>query len=156
MLSKFFQTTQPFLYRLPGLVPLACYVYFLIGGLQFIRDPRRTNALGIGLALQVPVFSSSFFTYMFVSGCSFIVSATTPNNHLSINVNYYLGSSCSFILFGDRDFGIGVNLVALVLLFLLGKSITEAKQAQMAPLHVQAQPARPEPDSQPLPPRETA
>lgn len=94
---------------------MALYAFVTIAGVLFALDERRTKPLRLALCLQIPLISSPLIAYRFSAGFSLIVALIGTE----LGVNFWLGSIWQFNLFGELPWGIGINLFALLMLFLI-------------------------------------
>lgn len=95
-------------------------------GLLFVYDPHRTSLLFAALAIQIPSISSSLIAYRFATGFELVVSIKGPakGEDLAFHLgsNFFLGSSWSLSFSSEHQFGLGINVVALIMLVLLRRS----------------------------------
>lgn len=95
-------------------------------GLLFVYDPHRTGPLAVALAVQVPWISSSLIAYRFATGFELVLNANGPAKGedfaLHLGCHFFLGSSWSVSFSGENQFGLGINVVALIMLVLLRRS----------------------------------
>lgn len=97
---------------------LALYAFVTISGLLFAQNPRRTPPLLVALVLQIPWISSPLIAYQFTAG----FHATVGLIGGSLIADFWLGSGWQLNLFRELPWGIGINLFALLMLVLLGRS----------------------------------
>jgi hypothetical protein len=94
------------------------YVFVLAAGLLLAHNPQRVMPVVAALALQIPVVSSPLVSYRFASG---LVAAVG----LGENGSFWLirfGADWQFNLLQPLPWGVGLNLVPVVLLGALGLS----------------------------------
>lgn len=96
---------------------VALYAFVTIAGVLFARDERRTRPLRTALWLQIPLISSPIIAWGFSAGFSLNMTLIGPE----LGANFWLGSFWQFYLFGELPWGIGINLFAALMLFLLGR-----------------------------------
>lgn len=106
---------------------VALYAFVTIAGVLFARDERRTRPLRTALWLQIPLISSPIIAWGFSAGFSLNLTLIGPE----LGANFWLGSFWQFYLFGDLPWGIGINLFAALMLFLLGR--THVPQVETSP-----------------------
>ena len=98
-----------------------------VGGLIFVYSPHRTNPLIVALAIQVPWISSFLVTYRFATGFDLVLSLSGPakGEDLAFHLgwSFFLGSSWTLSFSQEGQFGLGVNIWALVMLVLLWRSV---------------------------------
>jgi len=105
---------------------VALYTFVTIAGVLFAQDGRRTWLLRGALWLQIPWISSPIIAWRFTAGLSIAVTLIDSE----IGVAYWLGSIWQFDLFGDVPTGIGINLFAVLMLYLLGRMRDPQADAQ--------------------------
>jgi hypothetical protein len=88
----------------------------LIGVWLWRRDPRGTKWAVPFWALQIPLVSSSAFSYQFATG-AFLFLVLTGDGRLQLNGQ--LGSALNVYLNSPAPVAIGVNVVAIVMTVLL-------------------------------------
>jgi hypothetical protein len=91
------------------------YLFILIAGLIFADNPKKIKPLLLAFALQVPWVSSPIMAYRFSAGIHLTVGVIGGD----LRVLFRLGSDWQFNLMQNLSWGIGVNVPALVLIFLL-------------------------------------
>lgn len=92
------------------------FLFVTVSGLIFVQWPDRSKPLVVALALQIPLVSSPFFTYRLWVGNGFTVGVV--DGHFYWHV-VWIGSRGEVGWFGNFPWGVGINLVALVLFLLL-------------------------------------
>ena len=104
---------------------LGLYGFVTASGLIFVHDPKRTRPLVAALALQIPWISSPVFVYQFAAALCAAITLGTPEETNRIGIHFggslFFGAHFQF-RFGssvDVPISVGVNVAALVLLFLL-------------------------------------
>lgn len=110
---------------------LAFYAFVTISGLLFVQNPRRTRLLLVALVLQIPWISSPLIAYQFTAGFHVTVGLIGG----SLIAEFWLGSYWQFSLFQELSWGAGVNLFALLMLVLLGRSRRPTSSAPDPPIH---------------------
>lgn len=91
------------------------YAFVIASGLIFADSPRCVVPLMISLILQVPFVTSPILAYRFDVG--FNVTIGVVNGHFISDWRF--GSEWFASLLQGRPWGIGVNLFAVLILFLL-------------------------------------
>lgn len=105
------------------------YSFVTASGLLFVYDSNRTRPLVIALAMQIPWVSCPVFVYQFASGMHAAVTLGTPDETsrfgLHLGWNLLFGTHFQFRVGGFHDipWTFGVNVVALVLLGAVLKSV---------------------------------
>ena len=129
------------------LVALLLYAGILVAGLIFVHNPRCTTPILVAMAIQIPWVSSPLLLYQFSTGLKFVLSLSTPSQSDRFGLNsgfeLYLGSTFKFDFAHDHPWGVGVNLVPLVLLIFLLKSrkAAESSVAESIPAEQESTPA---------------
>jgi len=109
----------------PGyLLSFALYTYAITSGLIFVHDPRRTRALLVALALQIPWLSSPLIAYEFAAGFRCTVAVIGGSFKWGVT---WLGANYELGLLEDNPWGVGVNLFAVVMFVLLWWSVKTPK-----------------------------
>ena len=106
---------------------IGLYLFVILAGALFAHDERRTRLLRAAFWLQIPLISSPIIAWGFSAG--FSLNLTLIGSELG--ANFWLGSFWQFFLFGELPWGVGINLFAVLMLFLLGR--TQVPQAESAP-----------------------
>jgi len=96
---------------LPFFVASAFYALGIVAGLRFANNDSRRGLMRLYYALQIPWLSSPLIGLRFVSGAN--VSAALPSFSYSLGSVWHFGSSHA------APWGLGLNLLALAILFLL-------------------------------------
>ena len=92
------------------------FFFGIVAGLVLIEDERVGIVLSqIFQATQIPLLSSPIIVYRLI--CGFGVAVFCQG--AEVGGNYWFGCHYAFFLFGDAPWGIGVNIVALVLFIYL-------------------------------------
>jgi hypothetical protein len=117
---------------------LIAYTYVTAAAVIFWRQPNRTRPLIWALAIQIPWISLPGIIYKFSVGLyapvAFIAKHDAPRYSAGFSWRFNLGSSCEFGLFQMAPIELGVNMVALALLFLLKNLIASTKTTLTEPL----------------------
>ncbi len=104
---------------------LGLYGFVTASGLIFVYDPKRTRPLVAAFALQIPWLSSPVFVYQFAAAICSAITLGPPEEVDRIGVHFGWGlffGAHFLIRFGssmDVPVGVGVNVAAVVLLYLL-------------------------------------
>lgn len=137
----------------PATLALVCLlavsaIFITVSGLLFVNDSRCIRPMQFAIALQIPWFSSTWFTYKLVYGISLLVSigAATPKGNIpglliSSNATYLcvqpaLGASFDANL-NPSLWGVGINLIPVLLLFLIRSQRRESYNLDRAKRMVQ-------------------
>jgi hypothetical protein len=107
----------------------ALYAFVTVSGLIFVHDPRRTRLLIVAFILQIPWISSPLIVYRFAAGCHAVIGIVFPDEKapLRIDASAFLGSGFTASLFQENRWSISINLVALLMLIWLLRSIRTPK-----------------------------
>ncbi len=109
------------------------YAFVTVSGLIFVRDPKRTRPLMVALAIQIPSGSSSFIVYKFAVGVrAFLMvgsseGANTPG--IRVSWDFFLGSSWTFSLLGQKPLAISVNVAALAVLAFSWQALRPSRES---------------------------
>jgi len=109
------------------IVFLALYGFITASGLVFVQNPRRTGPLVVALAMQIPWVSSPLVAYRFTSGFHITIGLIGG----SFGGGLHLGSDWQCSVFQQLPWGIGVNLFAVLVVFLLIRSLQTVPRACM-------------------------
>lgn len=101
---------------------LLLYSFVTVSGLIFVHDPDSTGPLFGALALQVPWVSSPVVLYHFSTGLKFVLKGTYPQDAFNLGFEAFLGSTFRFDVAQAHPWGIGVNLVPIILIVIMVKS----------------------------------
>lgn len=121
-----------------NLLAMGCFLLLNTGvtvsGLLFVCDPSSTNGLFAVLAMQVPWISSSLIAYRFATGFQLVLSINGPakGEDLAFHLGwaFLLGSSWSWSILQERQFGLGANVWALTMIVLLWRSAQRPPEVQ--------------------------
>jgi len=128
---------------------MTCVAVFVLGsGLMFVQNPCCIRPVQFAIALQIPWVSSHWFAYKMVCGIGlvgFIGAATDRGNIPGLTISGfggYLGFQPAFGSYfntslSSHPWGIGINLVAVVLILLIRSSARRSSQTPVtaAPEH---------------------
>ena len=103
---------------------IALYGYGIFVGLKLSEGPTPIHHLRAYFILQIPLISSPLFAYRFCSGLQATVAVIPP----SFGFDFRLGSEWHFAVSSSDHWGIGVNLVALAIVFLLYSPLAAAAE----------------------------
>ena len=106
-------------YTSVGLFALSAFV--LASGILFLHSRRFTRLLMLALLLQVPLVTSPLVAYDFFAGLRVLLFLVNGNLGASVNPGAGFSFACRL---ETAPFGLGINLVALVLLVLLVRNQT--------------------------------
>jgi hypothetical protein len=109
---------------------IALYGYGIFVGLKLSEGPTPLRHLRAYFILQIPLISSPLVAYRFCSGLQATVAIIPP----SFGFDFRLGSEWHFAVSSSDRWGIGVNLVALAIVFLLYSRF--AARPEDAPVHI--------------------
>jgi hypothetical protein len=99
---------------------IAIYAFIAVSGLALVNGHRRAEALvQWAIALQIPWVSSPVLTYHLDSGTGLSIFVLGGRVEWSI---LWVGSQWEFRFLQERPWGVGINLVAIALMFLLWQS----------------------------------
>jgi hypothetical protein len=131
----------------PATVALLCImagvaIFVTVSGLLFVHDPRCIRPMQFAIALQIPWFSSPWFAYKMVYGLSLIafLGEKSPNGNIpGLQVggpNGYIGyqpefGTSFFVTFAHSPFGIGINLIAVLLILMIRSSVRGTSQRSL-------------------------
>lgn len=101
-------------------------VFVLISGLLFVQNPLRITPLVVALAAQVPVISSPIVAFHFGAGLYGSVALTEAGPFCLVR----LGSEWQVNFLQSLPWGLGINLVAALLLVALHRSTLRRQQRQ--------------------------
>lgn len=98
-------------------IALLLFVLGMVAGLLVLEQNRLGTLLSIAYwAIQVPAFSSPWFTFQLVSGAQLGVIFGNGGLHFTATA----GSQINFFFFNDQlPLAVGINILALVILALL-------------------------------------
>jgi len=115
-------------------VATALYGLGVIASLWFARNTARRGLLRFYYWLQIVALSAPFMDYQFVSGAHL-----TPSLGLSLTdtpvvfgLSFWFGSIWEFQLLGESAWSLGINLVAVAILWLLRSRVSAPPQATTA------------------------
>jgi hypothetical protein len=91
------------------------YGYGIFIGLKLSEGSAPLAHLRFYFGLQIPFISSPIIAYQFCSGLHATVAIIQPG----LTWGYRLGSECRFAILSSAPWGIGINFVALAIVFLL-------------------------------------
>ena len=99
------------------------YLFVLISGLVFVQNPRRVMPTVVALALQIPVISSPLVAYRFGAGLhgGAGLGELGPFGWLRLGCDWQLN------LLQPLPWGVGINLVAVLMLIVLTCSTARLK-----------------------------
>jgi hypothetical protein len=108
---------------------LVLYCFTIVAGLIFIDSPKRTWPLVITFLLQVLALSSPVLAYQFIAGGRVVIGfvlVSASNWHFvsdAVFGSYYEFTWDDEVSWHDpqHPWGIGINLLPIVMLFLLAK-----------------------------------
>jgi hypothetical protein len=97
----------------------ALYALGIAAGLRLYKDAGKSMRLAAPyLALQIPVVQASAFTYKFWAVAAYAISFYPTS--VAFDTSWFIGTYWELAVFGPaREFGIGINVVPIVLLSLL-------------------------------------
>ena len=110
------------------------YGFIIVSGLLFVQDARKTRPLMVALAIQIPWLSTPVLVYRLAAGLHLTVGFIGTSGNLSLTSKFLLGSTWEFALGRDDNVGLGVNLVALLLVMLLKSSIKSSVRLPLSDL----------------------
>jgi len=96
---------------------IGLYSYGIFVGFKLSEGPVPLEHLRVYFGLQIPFISSPLIAYRFCSGLSATVAIIQPG--LRGRWDYRLGSVWRFVIHSSAPWGVGINLVALVIVLLL-------------------------------------
>lgn len=94
---------------------MAIYTFVTVAGVLYTLNEHNTRLLRVALWLQIPWISSTIIAWRFVAGFSFALTLFDGG----VNLVYWLGSFWQFSIFEEQPAGIGINLFAALMLYLL-------------------------------------
>lgn len=103
-------------HRIAHLAELFLFTFVTLSGLVFVHDPRRSGPLLVAVALQIPWVSSPLIVYQLISGFAVNVAVIAGSFRWSVT---WLGSEADLTSLHGAPWGVGVNLLALVVFVLL-------------------------------------
>src|SRR5437870_5311097 len=107
---------------------LGLYGYGIFVGFKLSEGSAPLRHLRLYFALQVPLISSPLITYRFCSG----LQATVAIIQQSFRWDWRLGSEWQFVIHSSAPWGVGINLVALAIVFLLNSRLAVAPKMSRA------------------------
>jgi hypothetical protein len=102
---------------------IGLYAYGIFVGLTLSEGPVPIKHLRFYFALQIPFISSPLIVYGFCSG----LQATVAILQSGPAWGWRLGSQWQFALFSSAPWGCGVNLIALIMVFVLYSPVIHAR-----------------------------
>ena len=102
---------------------MAIYAFVTVAGVLYALNEHNTRLLRVALWLQIPWISSTIIVWRFVAGFSFALTLFDGG----LNLVYWLGSFWQFNIFEEQPAGIGINLFAVLMLYLL-RHVRDLKQ----------------------------
>jgi hypothetical protein len=105
-------------------ITLSLNAFVIASGLLFMQRPQSTGPMFLAIALQVPWVSCSSFAHRFACGFETLLGIAYPQEggSLTLKFSYHFGSGCTFTI-GKAPFILGINIWALAMLTLLGRSV---------------------------------
>ena len=94
---------------------MAIYTFVTVAGVLYALNEHKIRPLRMALWLQIPWISSTIIAWRFVAGFSFALTLFDGR----LNLVYWLGSFWQFSIFEEQPAGIGINLFAVLMLYLL-------------------------------------
>jgi hypothetical protein len=91
------------------------FAFITTSALLFADNPKCTTPLMVALILQIPWISSPVLVYWFGAGFYFVVEFIGGHFHGTLNY----GSQFALYIQHDDQWGIGINLFAIVFILLL-------------------------------------
>lgn len=104
------------------------YGYGIFVGIKLSEGPPLLKHLRLYFGLQIPFISSPVIAYRFCSG----LQATVAMVQSSLKWDFRLGVEGQFAILSSAPWGIGVNFVALAIVFLLYSRLAVAPDADSA------------------------
>jgi hypothetical protein len=108
---------------------IVLYGYGIFVGLKLSESPAPLGHLRVYFALQIPLISSPVVAYRFCSGLQATIAIIPP----TLGWDSRLGSEWHFAISSSDRWGIGVNLVALAIMFLLYSRLAVPTHAPNGP-----------------------
>ena len=108
---------------------IAFYGYGVFVGLKLSEGPAPLGHLRAYFAFQIPLLSSPVVAYRFCSGLQATIAIIPP----TLGWDCRLGSEWHFAVLSSDRWGIGVNLVALAIMFLLYSRLAVPTDAPTGP-----------------------
>ncbi|KJF82112.1 hypothetical protein UA31_08870 [Photobacterium angustum] len=112
------------------------YTYHIYAGMALVDNEEKTTPALLALLLQVPIISSPVLFYKVSTG--FAASAYFESQRLTGYWN--IGSEYQVHLLPSFNFGIGINIFALILVILLLKARKGFKSTQGQAKELRAEP----------------
>jgi|GEM_PF-660812 len=100
-------------------VVIALYVLGGVAAVRFARDPDKRGMLRFYYALQVVAIASPALELRFFSGAHLLPTFGLAKWKVDVGLDFWFGSSWNVRLDGGADWAVGVNLVAVLVLWLL-------------------------------------
>jgi hypothetical protein len=113
--TQFFSQANKLIAYIVLLFFVGLYAYGIFVGLKLSEGSIPIRHLRFYFGLQIPFISSPVIAYRFCSG----LEVTVAILQLRLGCEYRLGSGGQFAILSSAPWGIGVNLVALAIVFLL-------------------------------------
>jgi hypothetical protein len=111
------------------LLLVGLYGYGIFVGLKLSEGPIPIEHLRFYFALQIPFISSPLISYRFCSG----LQATVAILQSGLAWDCRLGSEWQFSLLGSAPWGCGVNLIALIMVFVLYSPVIHVPEETSSP-----------------------
>jgi len=127
---QFFLHANTVIAYILALAFLGLYGYGIFVGFKLSEGSAPLRHLRLYFALQVPLISSPFITYRFCSGLQATVAIIQPG--LRWGWDWRLGSEWQFVIHSSAPWGVGINLVALAIVFLLNSRLAVAPKMSRA------------------------
>jgi len=112
------------------LVFLGLYGYGIFVGFKLSEGSLPLRHLRLYFSLQIPFISSPLIAYRFYSGLQATVAIIQPG--LKWGWDWRLGSAWQFVIHSSAPWGVGINLVALAIVFLLNSRLAVAPKMSRA------------------------
>jgi len=105
-----------------GLIFAGAIALYLLGGvaaIRFARNPAQRGLLRFYYALQVLALASPALELRFFSGAHLLPTLELQAQRFGVGVDFWFGSTWHVRLDGGAAWAVGVNLVAVLVLWLL-------------------------------------
>ncbi|HEX3356973.1 MAG TPA: hypothetical protein VHS31_08385 [Tepidisphaeraceae bacterium] len=112
------------------------YLFVLISGLLFVHNPQRVMPLAVALVLQIPIVSSPILSFQFVAGCMMGGGVTEAGPFGGVKI----GADWQFNVLRALPWGVGINVIPLILFFALAWSVSRQHRRQQAVPSMQMEP----------------
>lgn len=118
----------------------ALFAFGVVAGVALIERGRWGRRLSIvHWWLQVPVFVSPLIAYSFWSGA--VLTFSVRLDVLRLGFNFYWGAAFEFSLLRATQYSIGVNLFAVLALWLLHEFVSESTHEPRTPPVLEPRPS---------------